>query len=192
VKKLFRENRTIKRLLTTTCIFTTSIAISSCSGLKSKNYVGKIMVISEEDLSNESIWMYGGDAYYVRRSQSNTFIAATLEWNEKEKGYTKRSFPLFLSELGDHTFLNIEDNDLYTVFRATYSGENSVVLFRVDRKKVERDIAAGIVCAHTNRHDVILDGSKTETDEYIQNNAYSMFSMDSASIAELISEKKKQ
>jgi hypothetical protein len=165
------------------------MALSSCSGLKSKHYPGKPMVISEEELSDESIWLYMGDTYYVRRMETNSYIAATLKWDAKKNEYIASSQRLVPSELGDHAFLSIEDGDLYTIFRAVPADEESVVLFRVDREKVVQDMADGIVCAHTNKHDVILDGSKKDVDEYIQNHANAMFSMDSASIAKLIVKK---
>jgi hypothetical protein len=179
----------MKQVLHMACGLVLCISLSSCSGLKSKHYPGKPLVISEEELSNESIWLYQGDTYYVRRMETNSYIAATLKWDEKKNEYIASSHRLIPSELGEHAFLNIEDGDLYTIFRAVFVDEESMVLFGVDRDKVVQDIADGIVCAHTNKHDVILDGSKKDVDEYIQNHAHSIFSMDSASIAKLIVKK---
>ena len=178
-----------KPVLRIACGLMFCVALASCSGLKAKHYPGKAMVIEEDILGTESIWLYMGNTYYVRRTETNTFIAATLKWDEKKSEYITSSHRLLPSELGEHAFLNIEDRDLYTIFRAVMADEESLVLFRVDRDKVVQDMADGIVCAHTNKHDVILDGSKKEVDEYIENHVLSMFSMDSASIAKLISKK---
>ena len=194
MKALLKENTLINRILCAACIFACTIVLSSCSGLESKYYPGEKIVISEDDLSDESIWRYQDDVYYVMRTTSNTFTAATLKWDDKKGDYTTQSFLLVPSQLGKHAFLNIKGGgDRYTIFHATYDGGDSVVLFRVDREKMEQDIAEGIVRAHTNEHHtIIMDGSKEEQGEYIQNNIHSMFKMDSPSFVKLISEKEKE
>ncbi len=185
-------NIVIKQILSAAGIIAIVMGLSSCRGLKSKHYVGEKLVISEEDLGHESIWMYEDEAYYVRRSESNTFIVATLQWNEEKGDYIAKSGILVPSKLGAHEFLNIKDNNLYTIFQAISDKKDSVVLLGVDRDKVVRDITDGIVCAHTNKYrEIIMDGSKQEQDEYILNNIHTLFSMDYASFAKKLSEKKK-
>lgn len=194
MKALLEVDALIKRILCAACIFACIIVLSSCSGLESKYYPGEQIVIGEDDLCDESIWRYQDDVYYVMRTTSNTFTAATLVWDEKKGDYTTRSFLLVPSQLGKHTFLSIKGGgDRYTIFHATYNGGDSVVLFGVDREKMEKDIAEGIICAHTNEHQtIIMDGSKEDQAQYIQNNIHSMFKMDSPNFATLICEKKKR
>ena len=188
-----KANTMIRQTLHLACLLAVSIGITSCSGLKSKYYVGEQLDISEDDLAQESVWEYGDNTYYVRRTGSNTYVMATLEWNEDKGDYTVNSYPVVPSKLGEHLFLNIKGLDYYMIFRVALAGENELILFRADKEKLVQDIADGIVCAHTNEHnEVIMDGTKEEQGAYIQKNIDSMFSIDSPSIARLISEKKKQ
>lgn len=173
------------------------MACSSCSVLKSAHYAGEMETVSEEDLARESIWMCNDAVYYVHRSGSNTFVAATLEWNEQENAYAVESFPLFLSTLGDHLFLNIKGEDgLYTIFRAAPAGCSdsamALVLFSVDKDEMRKAIAAGTIKGHMDGNDVALDCSKAEQDEYIRNNIRTMFGMDPMLSAKLILEKDKK
>jgi hypothetical protein len=194
MKAVLEENTMITRTLCAACILTCAIILSSCSGLESKYYPGTEIAISEADLSDESIWRYMDDVYYVMRTASDTYTAATLKWDEKKGDYTTLSFQLVPSQLGKYAFLNIKGGgETYTIFHAAYDGGDSVVLFRANREKMEQDIADGIVNAHTNEHHtIIMDGSKEEQDEYILNNIQSMFNMDSPIFVKLISERTKR
>ena len=191
MRRSLGECRKLKLVLYATCLFAVSMGITSCSGLKSKYYPGEKMVIPEGQLSDESIWMCEGEAYYVMRTESNTYAAATLKWDKKKNAYSVISYELVPSKIGNQSFLSVKDNDLYTLFYARFDGGDSVVAFRVNREKMVRDIADGLVNAHADEHDVFLDGSKEEQDEYISKNIDSMFSMESASFAKKISEKQR-
>lgn len=186
-----KNNMMIKQTLHLTCLLAASIGIASCSGLNSKYYVGEKSAISEEYFTQESVWMYGDDTFYVRRTEPCTYVVARLEWKEDTGAYKVDSHVVVPTKLGDHWFLNIKGTDCYKIFRIVPSGENNMVLFRADREKLVQDIADGILCAHTNKHnEVFLDGTKEEQDAYILKNIDSIFSMESASGAQRISEKK--
>ncbi len=178
-----------KQIIYTACLLIACTGLVSCSGLKSKYYVGEMLNISEGDLGLESVWLYGDDTYYLRRTGTNAFVLANMGWNQDTGDYSVKSYPLVPSQLGDHLFLNIKGPDLYTIFRVVLSDEDELVLFRVNRKKVEQDIAKGIVSAYTNEHDVVLNCTKEEQDAYILKNIDSIFSIDSARVARKLSEK---
>jgi hypothetical protein len=165
------------------------IAVASCTGLKSRYYPGETFVIDEKKLASESIWMWGNDAYYVRRTATNTLTATTLNWDKNKGEYTASTALLVPSKLGNHTFLSIKGKELYTIYRAELSGDESVVLFSVDMNKAEQDIANGTVNARKEDKNIIVDGSKKELDAYITNNIGTLFSIDTASIARKLSEK---
>lgn len=170
--------------------------LSSCSVLKSAYYAGKIEPVSEEVLAEESIWLCNNEAYYLRRDESNSFIAATLEWDTKGGTYVVKSFPVVWTSLDDHTFLNIKEGALYTILRAAVLGNDTssegLALFTVDKNRMQQAIESGSVKARIDGHHVILEGSKQEQDEYIKNNLRSVFSMDPTTTARLLLEKKKQ
>ena len=183
------------QILKTVCMLMVGAVLTSCSVLKSEYYAGEIETVSEEDLSDESIWMCNDAAYYVRRTGSNTFTAATLNWNEKENEYETESFALFLSKLDDNLFLNIEGEDgLYTIFRTALAGcsesSMSLVLFSVDKEAMKKAIDAGAIKGHMDGNDIALDCSKAEQDEYISNNIRTMFGMDPMLSARMLLQKK--
>ena len=180
-----------KKIRSTTAMLTISIGLLSCSVLQSPHYVGEKIDISEEDLSNQSIWVHKEDVYYVRRTGTNTFLAATMKWDAKKSAFTVHSFPLFLSELGDHLFLNIKNGDLYTILRVACCDDESIILFTVDLNMMKQEIADGKVKAHEDDGNIIMGCSKEEQDEYISNNIHHIFHMDGASIARKLSEEKK-
>ena len=183
------------QILKTVCMLMVGAVLTSCSVLKSEYYAGEIETVSEEDLSDESIWMCNDAAYYVRRTGSNTFTAATLNWNEEENEYKAESFALFLSKLDDNLFLNIEGEDgLYTIFRTALAGcsesSMSLVLFSVDKEAMKKAIDAGSIEGHMDGNDVVLNCSKAEQDEYIRNNIRTMFGMDPMLSARMLLQKK--
>ena len=186
-----KDNTMISQILSMACLLAICIGITSCSGLQSKYYVGEKLPISEDDLAQESIWLYGDDTYYVRRTGSNTFVIARMMWNEDKGDYTVQSEPIVGSKLGDHLFLNIKGLDYYTIFRVGFTLDDALVLYSADKDKIAQDITEGKVKAHKDEHNnIILDGTKEEQDAYILKNIHSVFATDDPGIARLISEKK--
>lgn len=167
------------------------MGLASCNGLKSQHYPGDILIIDEKDLATESIWIWGNDAYYVRRTPTNTLTATSLNWDKNKGEYTASTTLLVLTKLDGHNFLSIKGGERYTIFRAEVSGDDSVVLFSVDMDKAEQDIAAGKVNAHRDDKSIIMEGTKEELNAYIIINSNALFSIDTASIARLIHEKKR-
>lgn len=191
---LAKENSMIARIMCAACTLAGLVMLASCSGLESKYYPGEPIAISQAHLSDESIWRYRDDVYYVMRTSSNTFAAATLKWDEKKGAYIAQPCKLVASQLGGYVFLNIKGgSENYTIFRATYDGGDSAVLFSAHMEKIKQDMTNGLVRAHMeNKNTITLDGSKEEQAEYIRNNIHSMFDMDSPSFAKLIIEKKSE
>lgn len=166
-----------------------AVFLASCSELRSQYYVGELVPIEEAELGEESIWQLGCEVYYVRCIDTNHGVAATLEWDNGKDEYTVISYPLIISELGDHVFLNVKKDDYYTILRVAGSCGNSAMLFTVDEEVMKKAIADGSVKAHASNGHIILDGTKEEQDEYIANNIHTVFAMDCGRIARLLSEK---
>ena len=68
----------------------------------------------------------------------------------------------------------------------------TLVLFPVDKDSMEQEIAEGKVKAHKDGKNIILDGTREEQNEYIQNNIRSVFSMNPIASARLIHEDEKE
>ena len=167
------------------------LLLSSCSNLKSEYYPGEAMTVSEEDQGEETIWMHGGSVYHVKQVGSNSYVIATVGWEEKAGEYKVKSCPIVPSQLGDHMFISIKDTDLYTIFRVGGADDHGAVLYSVDKEKMKQAIADGKAKARMEDDNIILEGSKEEQDEYIKNNIDSIFSTDSAHIVTLLHEEKK-
>lgn len=163
------------------------LVCASCSVLKSPYYVGEQETISEKDLAGETVWMQGDDVYFVKRLDSNTVVAATLDWNENAGEYQTRSFPLVLSTLGDHMFLNVKDGEYYSIFRvAGTDDDDTILLFTIDPEKLKQDIADEKIKARED-DGIVMECTKEEQDAYILDNINSIFMMGSGSLVRKIS-----
>jgi hypothetical protein len=129
----------------------------------------------------------GNDVFFVRRLDNSTLIVSSMGWDKKTQAYSVASYPLVVSKLGEYTFLNIKDGDLYTILRLVGAEGGAVVLLSVDSDKIERDMEAGLIKAQRDDHAFIFRGSKAELDHYIQTNIDTLFSLEAVGIAELIS-----
>ena len=175
------------KMISTVKIILLSAVLTSCSSLKSQYYVGEKMPISEEELSKESVWKFGDDVFHVQQVDTNTLIASTIEWDKENQKHTVSTRQLVLSELGDVIFLNIKEDNLYTILRLVGGDDGSLVLLTVDSDKVEKDIAEGNIKAEKIDHDIITNCSKKELDQYVLENIQTLFSLDSACVGKLIS-----
>ena len=159
----------------------------SCTSMKSHHIVGLEQVLTEKDLSQESVWKMGRDVFFVRRMADNTLIAASMDWHKNTQTYSVVSYPLVVSKLGEYTFLNIKEGDLFTILRLVGAEGGAVVLLSVDSDKIETDREAGLIKAHRDDHAFIISGSKAEFDRYIETNIDTLFSLEAVGIVELIS-----
>lgn len=162
----------------------------SCSELHSPHYVGEIIEISEEDLGDESTWLIDELVYTIRRTGSNSFVAATMTWDRKKAEYIARTMPILLTALeDDYIFLNLMDEEgQYLILRAVCSMDESLVLFTIDKEKMEKDIKSGKLKARIDEEQVYLECSKEEQDEYILNSIATLFHYDNARIARKVYE----
>lgn len=159
----------------------------SCTSMKSHHIVGQEQVLTEKDLSQESIWKMGNDVFFVRLMDDNTLIAASMDWNKNTQTYSVVSYPLVVSKLGEYTFLNIKEGDLFTILRLVGAEGGAVVLLSVDGDKIETDMAAGRIEAHRDDQAFIFSGSKAELDRYIETHINTLFSLEAVGIVEMLS-----
>jgi len=178
--------------LRTTGLLIAGLVCASCSVLKSPHYAGQQEAISEKDLAGETVWMQGDDVYFIKRVDSNTVVAATMDWNEQAGGFQIRSFPVIVSTLGDHMFLNVKDEEYYSIFRvAGTDDDETILLFTVDPDKMKQAIANGAIKAREEGGDIVMECTKEEQDAYIRDNINSMFEMGSGSLVRKLSKQQK-
>lgn len=177
----------VKRILSLSLAAIFCLSALACTSMKSKHFVGQKQILTEKELSQESVWKMGNDVFFVRRLNDNTLIVSLMDWDKKTQAYSVASYPLVVSKLGEYTFLNIKDGDLYTILRLVGGESDAVVLLSVDKDKLETDIEAGKIKAHKDDHAFICSGSKVDLDHYIQTNINTLFSLEAVGIATLIS-----
>ena len=175
-----------KRILTVFCCFLLSVGAISCTSFKSRHYAGEMMLLTEEDISAETIWKIGDSVYFVRMVGEGTIVAATLNWDEDKGAYAMQAHELVPSKIGDHRFMNVKDGDYYTILRLVGAGEDEVVLLTVDKDKLEKDMAEGLLQAHKEDGDIVMDGTKEALDRYIGSHIETLFALDAAGVARLI------
>ena len=183
-----------KQILQWIGLMVVAASCTACSTLKAPHIAGEQEPVVKEDLGSETVWMQGEDVYFVKRVDSNTLVAATMEWDGKNNDYTVRSFPIIVSKLGDHLFLNVKQDDLYSIFRvatACEDEEKAFMLFTVNPDRLKKDMAEGHIQAREEDDDIILECTKEEQDAYILENINTVFHMDGGSIARQISGEEK-
>ena len=177
----------MKKIMYLTGILTLSLLCTSCTSMKCKHYVGEREHVSEKELSKKSVWQWGDGVLYVQVVNTNSLIVSSVEWDEENSKHTIDSRQMVLSKLDDVMFLNIQEDGLYTILRILPADEDSIVLLTVDDDKLEEDIEKGRIKGETKKGDIILDCSKKELDAYIKDNIQTLFSLDGAGVARLIS-----
>jgi hypothetical protein len=177
----------VKRILALFCCGVISIGAVGCTGFKSRHYPGEKMTLTKEDISPETVWKIGDDVYFVRLMEGGTLVAASITWEEKKGAYAMRTCQLVPSKIGDDHFLNVKEGDYYTILRLVGAGEDAVVLLTVDKDKLEKDIGDGLLQAREEAGDIIMDGPKEALDRYIESHIDTLFSLDAAGVARLIS-----
>lgn len=169
---------------------TISGVLVSCSELRSPHYVGEVVEIMEEDLGRESAWVMDEELYWIRRTGSNSFVAATMEWNRKTETYEARTAPILLTQLDDHLYLQLKEDDEYIILRAACSQDESLILFTIKKDIIEKDVQEGKIRARISGNKITLECSKEEQDEYIRDNVERIFSYDCARVARKVYEEK--
>ena len=171
----------VKRYSALLCCLILMAASISCTSLKSKHIAGEKVPLTQEDISADSIWKLGDDVYFLRLAEEGTLVAATLSWNEKTGAYAMKTYQLVPSKIGEHHFLNVKDGDYYTILRLVGAGEDEVVLFTVDKDKLAKDIADGLLQAREEDGGFIVDEPKEALDRYIASHIDTLFALDAAS-----------
>lgn len=175
-----------KRMLTVFCCLVLSVGAVSCTSFKSRHYAGEKMLLTEEDISAETIWKIGDSVYFVHRVGEGTLAAATLNWDEDKGAYAMQTHELVPSKIGDHQFLNVKEGDYYTILRLVEAGEDAVLLLTVDKDKLEKDMADGLLQAHKEDGAIVMDGTKAALGRYVGNHVETLFALDAAGVARLI------
>jgi len=176
----------LKKLLYTSCVIAVTLLCTSCASLKCKHFPGIREPLTENKLSDESVWKYGDEIYHVKVISTNNVVASSVKWDDAAGKHKLESFEVVPSKLEETIFLNILKDGLYTILRVMPAGGKSMVLLTIDADKVEKDIEAGKIKGSKKGGEYILDCSKKELDEYIQSNLSTLFSLDAAGILELI------
>ena len=176
-----------KRILSLFCCFALSVGAVSCTSLKSRHYPGEKVALTEEDISPQTVWKAGEDVYFVRLAEDGTLAAATLKWEAQKGAYAMQTYQLVPSKIGDNQFLNVKDGDYYTLLRLVGAGEDTVVLLTVDADKIEKDVADGVLQARKEEGNFVMEGSKEDLDRYIAGHIDTLFSLEAAGVARLIS-----
>jgi len=177
----------VKRIFTLLCCLVVCVGAISCTRFKARHYAGEKVFLTEAEISEETIWEVGDQVYFVRLVEGGILAAATLEWDAKKNAYAMQTYELVSSKLGDHTFLNVKDGDYYTILRVVGAGDDTLVLLTVDKDKLEKDMAEGNLQARKEDTDIVMDGSKEALDRYIETHMDTLFSLDAAAVARLIS-----
>ena len=177
----------VKRIFALFCCLVLSVGAVSCTSFKSRHYAGEKVPLTKEDISADTVWKIGDDVYFVRLVEGGMLVAATLNWDEAKGAYSPRTYQLVPSKIGNHHFLNVKDGEYYTILRLVGGGEDSMVLFTVDKDKLEKDMADGLLDAREEDDNIIMDGSKEALDRYIADHIETLFSLDAAGVARLIS-----
>jgi len=177
----------VNRVLALFCCFVLSLSAISCTSFKSRHYAGEKVALTQEDISPETVWQVGDDVFFVRLVDDGTLVAASLIWEEKKSAFAIRTYQLVPSMIGDHHFLNVKDGEYYTILRFMGAGEDALVLLTVDKDKLKKDMADGVLQAREVDGDFVMDGSKEMLDRYIASQIDTLFSLDAAGVARLIS-----
>jgi hypothetical protein len=177
----------VKRILVLACCLVASIGAVACTSFKSRHYAGEKIALTKEDISAETVWKIGDDVYFVRLQEGGTLAAATIKWEEKKGAYAMRTYQLVPSQIGDDHFLNVKEGEYYTILRLVGAGTDAVVLFTVDKDKLEKDMADGLLQASQEDGNIVMDGPKEALDRYIASHIDTLFSLEAAGVARLIS-----
>jgi hypothetical protein len=159
---------------------------SSCATLKSRHFPGTQEMITENQLSAESVWKYGEGIYHVKVVSSNEVVASSVKWCEETCSHKVESLDVIASKLEDTLFLNVKSEELYTILRVVPAGKSSIVLLTVNREKIGADLDKGVIKGTKDGGSFILECSKRELDDYIRANLDSLFSLEAAGVLELI------
>jgi hypothetical protein len=181
------KGNSVKRILALFCCLVAGIGAVSCTSFKSRDYAGEKIALTKEDISPETVWKIGGDVYFVRLVEGGTLVAATINWEEKKGAYAMRTCQLVPSKIGGDHFLNVKEGEYYTILRMVGAGTDAVVLFTVDKDKLEKDMADGLLQASQEDGNIIMDGPKEALDRYIASHIATLFSFEAAGVARLIS-----
>ncbi len=176
-----------KRFFTLFCCLVVSVGAVSCTRFKARHYAGEKVFLTEAEISEETVWEVGDQVYFVRLVEGGMLTAATLEWDQKKNAYAMRTHEIVSSKLGDHTFLNVKEGGYYTILRVVGAGDDTLVLLTVDKDKLEKDMAEGSLQARKDDTDIVMDGPKEALDRYIESHMDTLFSLEAAAVARLIS-----
>ncbi len=176
----------LNKLLYAGGMITLTLLCTSCASLKCRHFPGTREPLTEKELSHVSVWKYGDEIYHVKVVNSNQVVACSVKWDDKTARHSLESFEVVPSKLEETIFLNIQKDGLYTILRVIPAGEKSMVLLTIDKDKVEKDIAEGIIKGTRKGGEYTLDCSQQELNDYIRANLTTLFSLNAAGVLELI------
>ncbi len=181
----------INKLLYISCVSVICILCASCASLKCEHFPGTQEMITQEKLSDKSIWKLGEVVYHVKVANSSRVVASWVEWDDSADEHTLKSCPIIISKLDETLFLNFKIDGFYTILRIIPSGEHSLVLLTINPKKVEEDIESGVIKGSKENGEYKLDCTKQELESYITANLNTLFAPNAAGVLNLIEGKMK-
>ena len=148
----------------------------SCAAIKSVHYVGKKESVFNGYSKEISIWKYEKQVIYVKPIDDYIAITSTLEWDQSKKLFSASNAQILITNIGDHKFLNIKEDSLFTILKLAPSSDGQLVLFTINEEKIKKDIEESRIKIKDRKNfDYNLDLSKEELDNYISENINSLF-----------------
>lgn len=157
-------------------LLTIFLLMFSCAAIKSVHYVGEKESIFNGSSKKISIWTYEKQVIYLKPIDDYTAIASTLEWDKSKMLFSASNAHILITTLGDHKFLNIKEDSLYTILKLVPSSDGHFVLFTINEDSIKKDIEESRIKIKDRKNfDYNLDLSKEELDNYISENINSLF-----------------
>ena len=167
------------------------LLLTSCNFLKSEHYPGKPIDIEEKDIGKEMVWKMNKDnIYHTVILDKQLITVGNLEWDKEQQIFLAVNQDIILSKLGDSCFINIVDNDgMYRILKFSMSSDSTLVVYTVDKNKIENFIDSGKIHASVVDNNIILDLSKIELDAFINEYGNEIFNYDNPIVFQKIYEK---
>ena len=181
----------MKKIILMFCGLMVCLSMASCHVMKSKHFPGKMVMVKDKDIGKEMSLHFEKKTFSVKFVDKDSAVIAYLQWNKEKKNYDVISRNMVISEIGETHFLNVKvDKDNYAILRyAASDNKEKFVLYTIDKDKVEKDIAAGLIEAKIVGHDVIFDMTKDKFDRYITENLNTLFDFEHPGILTVIQDK---
>lgn len=173
------------RVIITAQITLLSLLMTSCSSLQSPHYIGDKVEFQDSDIGKETAWRVDKDIYHVKITGSDKVVASLTRWNKESEEYIAETNEFILSKLEDHFFLNIKDEDFYTVLHISVS-DDMIAFYDLDSDEISKHLESGKIEAE-GKYTFLLKGSKAEIDKFLINHVKVLYDRGTFLPGELVS-----